>query len=574
MKRIYLHIFILIILSSLLRFVWLDRLPIGINGDELDYVLNAKALAITGSDISGLWSPFSLSTPPNEVPKAELPYLIISPFVGLSPLSLFSARFPYALFSVLFVLLLYLISSRLFSPNIGFIVGLVASINPWAIYFGRTAYDLPIAVYLYFLAFYLLLITKKNIIFFAFIPFFLAFFSYIGTKIIYLPFLIICIIYAWVNAKRKYTKKYLLFFLICLVPLLFFIFNLKFNPVSYRAGDLISLEDPVLANQVDSERRLSIPTPLTIIFSNKPSLLAKQVLNNYLGVFSTGYLFLYGENSPFISLWYHGIYYYIDFFFLLVGFCTLFAKQRKIFLLFVSIILISPLPSIMSNVGISYSIRASIMFPIFIIFIGYGIWQVISFKNSRAYKIISSGIILLVYFVLLLNYINILFFRNPIYNSEAFGFSGREVVKYIQLAKKTDQKVLFIDKSSVFVPYFFKQYIFYANRYDKKTAPYIAQAIKNNSYSIDNFQITECPKAIDKDTIIIAVPDSPCKILSSLNPLSISRLADGGSIYSIYNDTICSKYNLNKYPSNITLKDFKIEELSEKTFCEKFISNL
>lgn len=212
---------------------------------------------------------------------------------------------------------------------------------------------------------------------------------------------------------------------------------------------------------------------------------------------------------------------------------------------------------------------------IFFLIIGYGIWQVISFRNSRAYRIILSVTISLVYFVLLLNYVNILFFRNPIYSSEAFGFSGREVVKYIQLAKKTNQKVLFIDKPSVFVPYFFKQYLFYANRYDKKTVSYVAQTIKNNSYLIDNFQINECPKAIDNNTTIISVPDSPCKLLSSLkHPLSISRLADGGSIYSIYNDTICSKYNLNKYPSNITLKDLKVEELSEKTFCEKFISNL
>lgn len=575
MKKIFLHIFILIILSSVLRFIWLDRLPIGISGDELDYVLNAKAVAITGSDISGLWSPFSLSTPPYEVPKAELSYLIVSPFVGLTPLSLFSARFPYAFFSVLFVLLLYLISSRLFSSNVGFIVGIVASINPWAVYFGRTSYDVPLAIYLYFLSFYLLLITKKNKIFFAFPFFFLAFFFYIGTKIIYLPFLIICIVYAWLKAQKKNTRKYLLLFLICLIPLLFFIFSLKFNPVSFRAGDLISLKNPVLANAVDAERRLSIQTPLTIVFSNKLSLLTKQILNNYLGVFSTGYLFLYGENSPFISLWYHGIYYYIDFFFLLIGLCTLFAKQRKIFWLLVSIILIAPLPSITSNVGISYSIRASIMFPIFIIFIGYGIWQVISFRNSKSCRIILSGIISLVYFVLLLNYINILFFRNPIYSSDAFGFSGREVVKYIQLAKKTNQKVLFVDKPSNFVPYFFKQYLFYAKRYDKNTAPYIALAIKNNSYLIDNFEINECPKAIDNNTIIISVPDSPCKLLSSLkHPLSISRLADGGSIYSIYSDTICSKYRLNKYPSNITLADLKVEGLSEKTFCEKFISNL
>jgi len=39
--------------------LWLDRIPIGIGGDELTYVFNAKAIFLTGSDISGTWNPMS-----------------------------------------------------------------------------------------------------------------------------------------------------------------------------------------------------------------------------------------------------------------------------------------------------------------------------------------------------------------------------------------------------------------------------------------------------------------------------------------------------------------------------------
>ncbi|MCL5432608.1 MAG: glycosyltransferase family 39 protein [Patescibacteria group bacterium] len=575
MKKIYFHILILVIISGFLRFVFLDKIPTGISGDELDYVLNAKAIALTGSDISGLWSPFSLSTPPHEVPKAELPYLFITPFMKFLPLGLFSARLPSAFFSVLFVVLIYLIARKLFSPSQAFIIGLVAAINPWFIYFGRTAFDTPLAIYMYFLAFYVLLITKKNKIFLAFPVFFFAFFSYIGTKIIYLPFLFTSVLYVWNRNGKKDTKKYILFTLLCLIPFIFFVATLNQRPAAFRMSDINSFNRPEIANVVDAERKLSIQAPLTLIYSNKLFVFSKQIVNNYLGAFSANYLFLYGENSPFISLWYHGIFYYIDSIFLLLGLCALFKKNPKIFLLFLAVILIAPLPSVFSNVGISYSIRASLMFPIIVIFIGYGISYVVDLYKSRAYKIIVSCFISGLYLILLLNFLNILLFRNPIYASETFGFSGREVANYILLAEKQNKNVIFLNKPSVFVPYFFKQYLFYSDGYTKDNAQQISKIIQSGDYSIDNFKISDCPENIDSDTVIIAEPDAKCTILNKFDrPLSISRLADGGTIYRIYNDTICAKYKLDRYPSSISLNDLALEKLSEKQFCETFISDL
>ena len=41
--------------------------------------------------------------------------------------------------------------------------------------------------------------------------------------------------------------------------------------------------------------------------------------------------------------------------------------------------------------------------------------------------------------------------------------------------------------------------------------------------------------------------------------------------YDIYNDKICSQYNLLGYISDLKLSDLDMENLSEKRFCEKFI---
>lgn len=574
MRVTFIHLLIIIVLSLFLRTILLDRIPTGITEDELDYVLNAKAVAVTQKDISQTWSPFSLTTPPYEVPKAEIPYLLIAPFFLISPsLSLLNARIPYALFSVLFVITMYLIGRKVLNRNAGFVIGLVAAVNPWSIYFGRTSYDTPLAVYFYIAAFYVLLVSKGYKILFSFPFFAIAFFSYIGTKILYVPFIAITIFYSWWINKKKYYKQFIILSILCLIPLVYFLISIKTHRVVLRTGDIVSLNSQSIVNTVDRARRATIQHPFSNIFVNKGTIGGEELLNNYLGVFSTSYLFLYGENSPFISLWYHGIFYYIDAIFLLIGVYYLFRTKRGLWYVLVAILLIGPLPSVASTVGQSYSIRASVSFPIFMIFIGSGIWAVINLKKAKLYRYIMFFAIGAAYIFLVLNFMNLYLFRHPIYSSEAFGLSGRIVSRYIALAEKENQIVVFLDYKNN--PYLFKQYIFYTDGYNKESAPLIARDIKTSNNNYKNLLIEECPNEILDNTVVIGKSDTKCKtVIGIKNYLSIPLLYDGGEIYRIYNDKICSQYSLLRYPYNFSIDDFAIEKLSTKRFCEKFITNL
>lgn len=574
MRLTFIHLLIIVILSLFLRTIFLDRVPTGITEDELDYVLNAKAIAVSNKDISQIWNPFSLTTPPYETPKAEIPYLLIAPFFLINPnLSLLNVRIPYVLFSVLFVILMYFIGREITNKNIAFVIGLVVSINPWSIYFGRTSYDVPLAVYFYFAAFYALLIFKKYKILLA-LPFFIiAFFSYIGTKIIYVPFVSTTIFYSWLKNKKKYSKQFIALFVLCLIPFIYFLFSLKTLPVASRTVDLVSLNSPAIANRVNVERRATIQSPFSKLFTNKAIVFGKELINDYLEVFSTNFLFLYGENTPFISLWYHGIFYYIDIIFLLIGAYYLLKTSREAWYVLVAILLIGPLPSITSTVGKSYSIRASLSFPIFMIFIGCGIWSVLNLKKTKTYRLIATLIIITVYLFLISNFMNLYLFRHPIYNSEASGLSGRIIAHYITLAAKEDQTVVFLDYKTN--PYLFKEYIFYTNDYSKQTAPLIAKAIRAGNNNYRNLRTEECPDKIFNNMVVIGKPDTRCKtVLGIKNYLSIPALSSGGEIYRIYNDKICSRYKLSLYPFNFSINDFAIEKLSTERFCTKFITSL
>ncbi len=559
MKKLSLSLLIIIILAFFFRLIFLDRIPTGISNDELDYILNSKAVYLTGSDISQTWSPFSLTTPTSSFPQAELPPVLTSLFIGPLPLSLFWSKLPYVFISVATVGLLYLLTKKLIGETEALFVGLIGALNPWLIFFGRTAYDTPISIFFYLSALYILLIAKKWHILFAFPLLFLAFYSYIGAKIIFIPFAFVAIVFSWLRNKR-YGVQYIILFTLC--SLLFLLSAISILHNGARVGELSTPNMQQIIEIVNGERRLSIHTPLTTIFSNKYVVFGKYVLDKYFNAFSPKFLFLNGDGKSLFSVWYHGTFYYIDALFLLIGFGVLFKTNKKILGLLTLLIAIAPLPSVVSNVGESYAIRSFLLAPIFLIFIGVGLHYVLN-KYRFSWLIIVP-----IYLLLLLNFINIYFLRNPIYNSESFSLSSRVLVKYLSL-KGNNQ--VFVINGNPATP--LKQYLFYTNSYNNSSKDEIAKQLKKGgSYIFNRINFIDCKSAsgIPNDSLVI-FDDVKC-VSKSRNEAIIAQLNDGGRLYTINNDNICSSYRLSRYPYGITFSDLNIEKLSAKDFCEKFIT--
>ena len=204
------------------------------------------------------------------------------------------------------------------------------AINPWAIWFGRTAYDTPITVFFYFLAFYILLITKSWKIFLAFPVMFIAFFSYVGTKIILIPFIAIILFFSWQSLnKKRFTKQYLLFLFLSISIFFYFIFSILTRSEITRAGDLITPNSPWIVSIVDFERKLSIENSLTNVFANKPTVFVREVMSLYINAFDFDLIFVRGEQTAFISLWNQGFLYLFDSVFVILD-CIFFTKRENI----------------------------------------------------------------------------------------------------------------------------------------------------------------------------------------------------------------------------------------------------
>lgn len=563
----WLLIFVLII-GALSRLIWLDRIPSAIGGDELTYILEAKSIAVSGKDLSGAWNPLTVllfKYPPDER-QAELPYLVNLPVVGTTRLSLFTARITSVVLSILTIVGLYLLVYELFNANVAIASAFMMAINPWQIYIGRTAYDMVPAVCFYLWAMYFTIVRRGKLLLWSIPLYMLAFYSYIGTKIILLPVVVVMSLYVIKELPHSENKKKIGILLCSIVVFLsFFIYNLFETSSTTRLSEIISLYDPAISQTVDIIRKISIRNQLVDIYVNKYTILLSIILTKLSRAFSSDYLFAYGDQ--FYSLYTHGLFYFLDAFFLLVGIVTMFFAYRRKMIYLCLFAVIGSIPHLVHSVSTEdFTPHLVMMFPFLIIFIGFGIYE-IAYKQFPRYRKYLLLVIISLYCISLGNFLQIYWFQNPLYGN--FDFSFRTLSKYLQIQKK-DHKVIVY---SVRTMDLYKKYLFYSNGIQKENIPSIREALKGKDIHMNNISFVGCDKGATILRDATVVYDSGCGPLSVLDKfLKISRLKDGGDEFKIYNDTQCSGYQLKPYPEKFDMKDLDIEYLSTKVFCETYIA--
>lgn len=555
-------IILITLFGAFLRLFYLDKIPNAIGGDELNYVLTAKAIFLRGSDLTGVWNPLSIlwfQYPPGPS-QAELPYLTQTLVVGPLPFSLFNARVFPALLSALTIPLLFLVTRKLLNNTTGLIAGFLLAINPWSIYIGRTSYEAVYAPFFFLAATAILLYAKSWKLLFAIPVLLLAFYSYIGTKLIFLPFvLIIC----WYSYAAINHKKYKNIFLIIgafsvLLVLYFAIFLLTGKEA--RTGEILLPNSPQLGLQVDALRRISIDNPLTSLFENKPTLFIKTITEKLYKTFSLDYLFFSGDS--FFSINRHGLFYIIDLPFIILGLIGIFRKNRKVFYLLVSLIFLSVVPQIFHTASTSnFSHHLALMYSFVLIAAAYGVYSVSQKLHFSKLPIVICG----VYLLFLLNFLQIYFFQHSLQGY--FDFNMRTLSTYANLSSQKNPTVIMTTKNAGT----FQKYLFYTNGIQKSTLESVEKALTTASFKSGNVIFTECPletQKFKKNTVYIV--DINCTLPKEA-VISLAQLKDGGETYGIIHDFICKNVVLSTYPDNIVLNDFAMEALPADRFCKAFV---
>jgi 4-amino-4-deoxy-L-arabinose transferase-like glycosyltransferase len=568
MLKKFIFLLLLLVITVVPRFIFLDRVPAAINNDEFHYVLNAKSFFVTGKDITGKINPLDIllfKYPQDESVQAELPYFLEMPVFGFFNLSLAGSALPNALLGVLTVALIYLITRKLFDENTALMAGFMAAINPWLIYVSRSSYEAGTVIPFFLAIIYLLLITKGWKILLTIPVSFLAFYSYIGTKLIFLPFMLLAILYVYfyVN-KRKYLKQYILLFASSLLITLFFLFQLKQIPGA-RISEILTPNNIAITKQVNYMRATTIQNPLMTFSENKYYIYLTVLAKNTFNTFSPYNLFAGGDYFYLIGI--HGLFYYIDAFFLALGLLFLFFKNRKLFVFLIIGTFLAALPEVFHNAagsGILMS-HVTLIVPFLIVIIGFGISNFLKLRNSK-YFYVFLGVIILVYGFLFLSFVNSYFFRFPLQEG-TFEMQDRTLAKYISLADNTKDPITIY---SSYPELAFKEFLFYSNSYKKSNIESLNKSLTERNFVINNISFLSCGKQPLIRGKNLFINDLNCgKRLDGA--LTIGQLSDSGARYYIYNDKICSKYALAGFISNLKLSDFSIEGLPVKNFCQTFI---
>jgi|GEM_PF-1644863 len=584
--------FITISIGIFSRFSFLGQIPTVFSHDEMGYIINAQSVALTGLGRYGDWSPTSLT--PVEPTLAELPTLLIAPFLYLPFSKEINVRLPFVIMSLTLPLIIgWLATTITKSKKIGWFSAGLALVNPWIWQNGRMAFDIPISLWFYSLGTVIYLSQRGAKKLLALPIFFLGFYCYQGYKPL-LPLVAIALglFDLWqtglINSKNlnplrtKFLPNLgLIIFGIGLFSFYFFFqFSRQLNSQDKLSAQLLTPNSQIVTNAVNIDRRLALTTPFNAIFLNKYSQFTKEATGKFLQVLGWRELFFeISASSSSFSVWNHGMFYILDIILILIGGYALVKNRQSAILSFILIMMaIGTVPSVI-NQNAWLFFRSSFMFPFLIILAGAGLNEIFS-THKLIFKLVVFG-----YLIQVINFGFIYFVRYPVFGSENIYFSPRLVAEYLNRTAP-NQKVVIFETEPEFA---FRSYIFYNNLFSHLNAQEIQRKFKTQNYNFGQIEFLNClPSDFSpqpKTTYIFSTEIGYCPNQMNLKldlasqfkpgdlPIYIKSIKDSGTNYKIYSDTVCQdQSNLATFINPNSLRDFNFNQLSNQEFCQTWLA--
>lgn len=436
----------IIILASVLRFINLGQVPYGLSNDESSYIYSAYSVWKTGKGLDGTFLPISFNTDSSNSP---VPVYLSAPFVGLLGVSEQTGRLPYILLGIGSIFVLYfLVKELLDNEKIALLSAAVLSVSPWHLHVTRTAYDTVFAMFFLLLGTYLFVRgVKKGSILWSLISFFLAFYSYHATKFVFFFLLPVLIVIFYAPLKKR-KREAILFIGGYIAILISFAIIMTGAGITRQDETLLSYKDKKAVSTVNYELvKNEAPVAIRKLFNNKPLYFFRVIRENYFEVFSTNFLFLYGDTTSSavrLGVLSRGVMYLIELPLLILGLYYLFRRGptlgRNVIM---AGLLTAPLASTFVS-GKSYVFRNLTMTPFLAIIVGCGIYAgylLIREYPSVLRKALSIGF-LVVYSIFTLSYLYQYHYRYSVYGAEAWTRGNREVTEYL-LQKRNEYKHIY-----------------------------------------------------------------------------------------------------------------------------------
>lgn len=386
-------------IATILRLLFLDSIPQGLNCDETANGYEAYSILTTLKDRYGNFLPLFFKTLGNDYREGLFIYTIV-PFIKIFGLNEFGTRFTAALSGILTVLALYYLVKECFGQRIGLVAALFLAISPWAIHYSRITYRVNLLPLLFCIAvlFFIKSFTSPKYLIFSSFFFLLSLWTYSSARAFVTLFLIGLVIvfrnHLWKN-KWQTLIAFVLF-------LPFFIFLLEF---------WISPQGMTRARGTIGQ--------LNII----------TIIKNYSSYFSPNFLFFRGEPDFSLNPTDLGCLYYFEIVTVIVGIVSLLRDNKKEKTIFFLWLLLYPFPAVL--VGPMSSLRTLVGVPVLATFSAYGAVSIINFIGITRKKIF----VIVAFFLVTANltiFCQRYFFEYPVKAAIHWKYGMEEAISYAQ----------------------------------------------------------------------------------------------------------------------------------------------
>lgn len=451
---------ILFLAAFLLRFISLDKFPMGFYIDEADVGYQAYSVLKTGADYKGHFLPIHFQS----LADWRTPLYLYSTAgsIAFFGKSVFAIRASAAFFGTASVLIFYLLILEMFSKlkvkrRIAFLGALLLAVSPWHIQFSRQAFEVSLMLFMFLsglLLFFKSFKSKKLL------PFSLGLFLLVpyvySTAKFFIPLFLIFLIFSFRSSifpiKRKTLFPLFLVFIILGIPMAK---EVLFGQGGERFKILSIFTDLETFGIVQHKRFLTtfaenirfidvLPFTISLVFFNKVVALSLVFLKNYFTSFSPQFLFFSGDPNLRHNASYMGVLYWIEAFIIPLGiFEFLKIKNSKTKFLIFAWALLAPIPAAITRDGATHATRLFFLLPPLLIFSSFGIEFLLNMKN-KVFKKISlifvSGGFLFCFSFFLFNY----YFVYPYDSFYSWDFGKKELVEEAFKAKDEFESVEFM----------------------------------------------------------------------------------------------------------------------------------
>jgi len=406
-------------------------------GDELTIVYDSYSILKTGMDQTGQRLPLVF-----EMGEGRLGgYIYASlPFVYFFGLTAFGVRALSLLSGVGIIITIYFLSKTLFkNNNMALLASFIASISPWEIYLSRGGFEAHFALFMCLLGITLFL-YKKYIV--SAVLFGITIFTYPTFKLTLPLVILMLMVYQGTRDLVKNKTFYLFIFILSF----FGVASLSMSFKGLSEARFLSLnifsDTNVKASIVErvNEARLISPLPESVkqLVFNKPIYYSRLLLDKYMENLSFDFLYLRGDRNPRHNPAEWGMNFLVELPLLFIGFYFLFTKDRRIFYLILSWILITPLATMF--MGQTHALRDNLMLPALILISSYAIFNL---KSKRLKYLIIFLMLLQLIFILIRVYFYAPYKFGSFWSEKAmtisgFVFKNKNNFEKVVISKKID----------------------------------------------------------------------------------------------------------------------------------------